>query len=370
MPIGCLAASNRYVVAAKKEPTPAPPTPVEKAIVDSGDSEPISESRKEPSLPPIQAEQQAPNGDTAEKDDPKSEQVDGGATTEPSKVSGTEVLPVQNGHGSEIHNQDQGGNFWNNQPVNQYPNQNGQYQSYNNMGWSGYDQSSGYGIQGGWTNGMQPMMDTTGSFNGIQSFPDGYSGGMGNMAMGFNGYGQGGYGSSGMGMQGQGNWGNGWGMQNGVDGSNFNSSGMNAGFYPGAGGYNHQSYGNQSQQNHMMPHHQFQSRGYHHNQFRNNSNQNMRGNYGQQQQFGGPRNQRGFDPQVNQGTAGNDISNFQGANGGGQDNAPAGDQATNKLNSRSRGESSEKVLVNEVSNEQSEDKDPSSSMNSETNGHF
>lgn len=195
------------------------------------------------------------------------------------------------------------------------------------------------------------------------------------MGMGSLGYGQGNYGPNGMGMQGQGNWGNDWNMQNGMDGSNFNSSGINSGFYPGAGGYNHQTYGNhQSQQNHMMPHQQFQNRGFNHNQYRNLPNQNMRGssgNYGQQQHGGFPRNHRGHDGQMQQQISGNDASDSLDAISGVQDESLNLEQTPASV--RSRGESSEKILVGEVTEVTVDDpskseSDPKSSMTSETAG--
>ncbi|EPS38327.1 hypothetical protein H072_7912 [Dactylellina haptotyla CBS 200.50] len=365
---------------AKKESTPAPPTPVEKPA-DALAASKSPEAPREASAP-AQPEPTAQAEATDEKDGSKVEEEKGPAGPETDQDGVKDGAQGQEDQeATNMNSQNQSGTFWNNQQgMNQFSDQNGQYQGYN-MGWNGYDQSSGYNMQGGWGNGVQNMMDQSGnmnSFNGMQSFPDGGYGGMGNMGMGYSGYGQGGFGNNGMGMQGQGNWGNGWNMQNGMDGANFNSAGMNAGFYPGAGGYNHQSYGNhQSQQNHMMPHQQFQSRGYHHNQYRNFSNQNMRGNYGgQQQQFGGPGprggSNRNFDPQMQQLASGNDSSNFHGINGTGQDQNSAvsggADQAASEFGNKGRGESSEKVLVDEVSAEKSENKDSQTSISSETNG--
>ncbi|EWC46984.1 hypothetical protein DRE_03746 [Drechslerella stenobrocha 248] len=366
---------------AKKDTTPAQP-PADKPS-DPSDSKPQLEAPREAS-PPAQSDANIPQVETTDgkADDKMEEQKESGAAND--EPNGPEEAPPTQATqgGNDMNNQNQGGPLWNNQQgTNQYPDQS-QYQGYNNVGWSnGYDQSSGYGMpQAGWGNGMQNMMDQSGnmnSFNGMQSFPDGY-GGMGNMGMVYSGYGQGGsYGNSGAGMQGQGDWGNGWNMRNGMDGANFNSSGMNAGFYPGAGGYNHQSYGNhQTQQSHMMPHQQFQNRGFNHNQYRNYPNQNMRGNFGQQQQFGGPprggntvnNHNRSHDSQMQPAPSGNDNSSIQGVNGndGGQDQGAAtGEQANPSFNPRARGESSEKVLVDEVS---TDEKDPISSMTSETNG--
>ncbi|KAK6501694.1 hypothetical protein TWF481_009520 [Arthrobotrys musiformis] len=363
---------------AKKEATPTPQTPVEKPA-DQPAAVAAPEATREASLP-AQADQESSSGNAEDKGAAKPGEQNSTSATESGQDETESQANNQNtqGTGDGANGQSQGGQFWNNQQgMNQYPDQSGQYQGYNNnnnnMGWNGYDQSSGYGMQGGWNNGMQNMMDQSGamnSFNGMQSFPDGFNG-MGNMNMGY-GYGQGSYGNSGMGMQGQGNWGNGWNMQNGLDGSSFNSSGMNAGFYPGAGGYNHQSsYGNhQSQQNQMMPHQQFQSRGYHHNQYRNYSNQNMRGNYGQQQQqFGGPP--RGNNRNYEQQSSGNDFSGApsHGINGdGSEQNAIVGADGEHlQINLRARGDT-EKVLVDEVSDEQGGNKDSQDGISSETNG--
>ncbi|KAK6341200.1 hypothetical protein TWF696_008286 [Orbilia brochopaga] len=373
----------------KKETTPAVQTPVEEPVVSESKAPP--EALREISIPPQPDQKDTPEVADDKADNKVEEQGESAAAEDGPNGTADKAAPTQPGQGgTDLNNHNQNGPFWNNtQGPNQYPDQSGQYQGYG-MGWNnnGYDQSSGYNMQsGGWNNGMQNMMDPSvnmNSFNGMQSFPDGYNG-MGNMGMGYSGYGQGGsYGNTGMGMQGQGNWGNGWNTQNGMDGANFNSSGMNAGFYPGAGGYNHQSYGNhQSQQNHMMPHHQFQNRGYNHNQYRNYSNQNMRGNYGQQQQqqqFGGPsrgghnvnNSNRNFDSQMQQQTTGSDAANINGISGnssGGQDQSTAPvDQAAVPFNPKARGESSEKVLVDESSNDQADSKDPTSSMPSETNG--
>ncbi|KAF3235005.1 hypothetical protein TWF192_001095 [Orbilia oligospora] len=355
---------------AKKEATPTPQTPVEKPA-DQAATAVAPETTREVSLP-AQADQETLTGGSEDKETPKLEEKNSISAPENGQDEAEGAASNQNTQGTSdgTNSQNQGGQFWNNQQgMNQYPDQSGQYQGYN-MGWNGYDQSSGYGMQGGWGNNMPNMMDQSGamnSFNGMQSFPDGFNG-MGNMNMGY-GYGQGSYGNSGMGMQGQGNWGNGWNMQNGLDGSSFNSSGMNAGFYPGAGGYNHQSsYGNhQSQQNQMMPHQQFQSRGYHHNQYRNYSNQNMRGNYGQQQQFGGPP--RGNNRNYEQQASGNDVSGAShGVNGDvPEQNAVAADGEPPQTNSRARGDT-EKVLVGEVSEEQDRNKDFQESISSETNG--
>ncbi|KAF3924888.1 hypothetical protein ABW21_db0206443 [Orbilia brochopaga] len=368
----------------KKETTPALQKPIEQPIASAESKAP--EALREISLPPQPDQKETPEIADVKADNKAEEQgglvaTEDGASGVVDKASSTQ----QGRGGNDMNNQNQNGPFWNNQQgSNQYSDQSGQYQGYN-MGWNnnGYDQSSGYNMQpGGWNNGMQSMMDQSmNTFNGMQSFPDGYNS-MGNMGMDYSGYGQGGYGNSDMGMQGQGNWGNGWNTQNGMDGANFNSSGMNAGFYPGAGGYNHQSYGNhQSQQNHMMPHHQSQNRGYNHNQYRNYSNQNMRGNYGQQQQqpFGGlPRggghignNNRNLDSQTQQQAPGSDAANINGVSGniGGQEPTSAtADQPAVPFNNKTRGESAEKVLVDESSNDQADDRNPISGITSETNG--
>ncbi|KAF3906356.1 hypothetical protein ABW20_dc0104137 [Dactylellina cionopaga] len=373
-------AEKKYgLLKAKKEITPAPQTPVEKPA-DAPSATKLPEATIEASLP-AETDRATTTEPTEDKDNIKPEEQNGLAAAENGQNGGADAPQGQQGQGggSDMNNNGTNGAFWNNQQgINQFPDQSGQYQNYN-MGWNGYDQASGFGMQGGWGDGMQNMMDQTGnmnSFNGMQSFPDSYNGmGNGNSGMGYSGYGQGSFGNSGMGIQGQGNWGNGWNMQNGMDGANFNSSGINTGFYPGAGGYNHQSYGNhQSQQNHMMPHQQFQSRGYHHNQYRNYSNQNMRGgNYGQQQQFGGPPrgNNRSYDSQTQQLPTGNDASNPHGVNGNGHEKTSivtgGGEQAIPSFDSRGRGESSEKVLVDEVSIEKPEN-NTQTSMTSETDG--
>ncbi|KAF3915338.1 hypothetical protein AA313_de0204964 [Arthrobotrys entomopaga] len=383
-------AEKKYGLLAKtkKDTASAPQTPVEKPTEAPAASKSPEASRA--ASIPAEPEKGSATQDKEEKVNGKAEERNGLAGSENGQDGAADAPEMQQAQGgNDVNNQNHGGGFWNNQQgMNQYMDQNGQYQGYN-MNWNGgYDQSSGYNMQGGWGNGMQNMMDQSGNmnaFNGMQSFPDGSYGGMGNMGMGYSGYGQGNFGNSGMGIQGQGNWGNGWNMQNDMDGgANFNSSGMNAGFYPGAGGYNHQSYGNhQSQQNHMMPHQQFQSRGYNHNQYRNFSNQNMRGNYGgqQQQHFGGPGSSRGggnvnrnFDSQVQQLTSNNDASDGHGANGTGQEQkhqagaaASSGDQAGSSQ-SNTRGENSEKVMVDEASSEKTENKDSQTSMSSETHG--